>query len=276
MVSKRIALGVTAALVLCLSACAKKYEMANTAPAREAKLAVIDRAADSTLAYEHEVVVESEREKIASLIEATRASCAAAKQTGCTILEVVLNDKGTYDAGRIKMRLAPAGVDAMVKAASADSTLTSSQTRAEDLAQPLADAARQLATLKAYRDSLTALMARKDTQVADLISISQQLAATQTQIEQLSGDQAQLRKRIDTDLLTINWHVSRSQAQSESTPVRDALRSFGANFREAVGNVIEFLSQLVPWLVIGLPSLVLLRMFWRWTGNWLSRKVRAQ
>lgn len=273
---KRIAIGIVAALALCLTACAKKYQLANTAPAREAKLAVIDRAADSTLAYEHEVAVEAERERITALIEATRLSCAAAKQVACTILEVALNDKGTYDAGRIKMRLAPAGVDAMVKTASTDSEVTSSRTHAEDLAQPLADVARQLATLKAYRDSLTALMARKDSQVADLISISQQLATTQTQIEQLSGDQAQLRKRIDTDLLTINWHVSHSQAQSESTPVRDALRSFGTNFREAVGNVIEFLSQLVPWLVIGLPSLLLLRMFWGWTGNWLSRKVRAQ
>lgn len=276
MTSKKFAIAIVGCVLLCLSACAKKYEMASTAPAREAKLAVTDRAADSTLAYEHEVAIEAEREKISALIEATRASCTANKQISCAILEVVLHDKGHYEGGRIKLRLAPAGVDAMVKTASTDSAVTSSKTSAEDLAQPLADAARQLATLKTYRDSLAGLMARKDTQVADLISISQQLAATQTQIEQLSGDQAQLRRRIDTDLLTISWHVPRAQVQSESTPVRDALRSFGSNFREAVGNVIEFLAQLVPWLVIGLPSLLLLRMFWRWTGNWLSRKVRAQ
>jgi len=267
-----IALGIT---VLGLTACAKKEMNVGRSELATDKMAITERAADNTLAYEHEVSLEVGREELARRVEAVRAACTADTKSACTILEVSVNDDSGYATGRIKMRLAPGGVDALVNAASTDAKVKVRQTNAEDLAQPLADVARQVAMLSAYRERLSALLARKDTNVADLISLSKELAATQTQLEQLTNQNAQLRRRIDTDLLTITWQVPASQARSAEAPVRDAMSSFGANFREAIGSVIEFLAQLIPWLVIGLPALVLLRMFWRWTGNWLSRRVRT-
>jgi hypothetical protein len=262
--------------LLCLASCAKKFESpAEITTVTSDDLANTQRAADNTLAYEHEVSLEIDRDQIAQRVDATRAACVADTKSACTILEVEVSDQGVYAGGHVKMRLAPSGVDAIVKLASTDANLTDRETRAEDLAQPLADVTRQLSMLNAYRERLTGLLARKDTSVTDLISISKELAATQTQIEQLSSENAQLRRRIDTDLLTINWQVPVAQRRSADTPVRDALRAFGANFREAIGSVIEFLAHLVPWLVVGLPSLLLLRVFWRWTGNWLSRRVRT-
>jgi len=56
--------------------------------------------------------------------------------------------------------------------------------------------------------------------------------------------------------------------------VRDALRSFGADFREAIGTVITFLAVLLPWLVIIVPGLVLLRLFWRWISRWIARREK--
>jgi hypothetical protein len=52
----------------------------------------------------------------------------------------------------------------------------------------------------------------------------------------------------------------------------DALRYFGSDFREAVGMVIRFLAVLLPWLVIVLPGLFLLRLFWRWIGRRIARR----
>ena len=60
----------------------------------------------------------------------------------------------------------------------------------------------------------------------------------------------------------------------ESTPVKDAVRQFGRDFREAVATVIYFVAWLIPWLFLILPGLVLLRMFWRWVGRSLSRFER--
>ena len=261
--------------VLGLTACAKKEMNVARSQLVADKMAITERAADNTLAYEHEVSLEVDREDLAHRVDPVRAACAADTKSACTILEVSVNDDSGYATGRIKMRLAPTGVDALVNAASAAAKVKARQTNAEDLAQPLADVARQVAMLNAYRERLSTLLARKDTNVADLISLSKELAATQTQLEQLTNQNAQMRRRIDTDLLTITWQVPAAQARSAESPVRDAVHSFGANFRGAIGSVIEFLAQLIPWLVIGLPALVLLRMFWVWTGNWLTRRVRA-
>jgi hypothetical protein len=203
-----------------------------------------------------------------------RAACFADTKSACTILEASVNDAESYANGQIKMRLAPTGVDALVNAASVDAQVTARKTSAEDLAQPLADVARQVSMLNSYRDRLMVLLTRKDLNATDLIALSKELATTQVQIEALASQNMQLHRRLDTDLLTIVWHIPAAQARSAASPVRDALREFGANFRAAIGNVIEFLAQLVPWLVVGLPSLVLLRMFWRWTGIWLGRKAR--
>jgi hypothetical protein len=52
----------------------------------------------------------------------------------------------------------------------------------------------------------------------------------------------------------------------------DALRSFGSDFREAMSMVIRFIAVLVPWLVIILPGLILLRLFWRWIGRMIVRR----
>jgi len=45
--------------------------------------------------------------------------------------------------------------------------------------------------------------------------------------------------------------------------VSDALKSFGANFKEAVAQVITFLAYVVPWLVIVIPGFMLVRWSWR-------------
>jgi hypothetical protein len=260
--------------LLGVSACAKKVALdAPQSKRANQELAVTQRAANSTLAYEHEVTLRIDRDQLAQRVEATRAACSADSKSGCAIVEVSIGDSGEY-TGRIRVRLAPAGVDALVNVASVGGQVVASQTSAEDLAQPLADVGRQLTMQNAYRDRLAGLLVRKDTSVADLITVSKELSVTQTQIEELTNQNVLLRHRIDTDLLTIVWHVPAAQARSDTSPIRDALSTFGANFTEAIGDVIEFLAQLVPWLIVGLPALILLRMFWRWTGNWLSRKVR--
>jgi hypothetical protein len=96
----------------------------------------------------------------------------------------------------------------------------------------------------------------------------------QAQIESLNGTHAHLMRRIDTDLLTIELSSPVSNLVFETTPVRDALRESSRNFREALAAVIVFVAMLVPWLFVILPSLILLRLFWRWVGRWLGRFER--
>jgi hypothetical protein len=108
--------------------------------------------------------------------------------------------------------------------------------------------------------------------VDQLITVSKELASVQSQIDGLSTRKADLERRINTELLTINMGLPRAVVASENHRISDSLKTFGANFRGAIANVIEFTAGLLPWLVIILPGIVLLRLFWGWISRWLGRR----
>jgi hypothetical protein len=54
----------------------------------------------------------------------------------------------------------------------------------------------------------------------------------------------------------------------------DALHSFGADFRDAIAQVIRFLAVLLPWLVIAIPGVVAVRVLWRDITRCLAARER--
>lgn len=262
-----------------LIGCQKKPETLAIAqaPMMAAAAPAVGQAAQrrDTLAYEHSVSIELERKLVPTRLREIESGCAAGKPVECTVLEVSLHGQEDVFSGLIRMRIAPQGVDSTIEAASRGGKLTARNTRAEDLAQPIADTQRKLALMTTHRDRLAEIMKSKELKIEQLITVSKELATVQTAIDGLGTEQAQLRRRVDTDLLTINLAPPRVAYFSQQTPIRDALRAFGSNFREALADVIRFVSFVVPWLVIVLPALFLLRAFWAWIGRRLARRKQA-
>jgi Domain of unknown function (DUF4349) len=225
-----------------------------------------------TLAYEHTVSVELDKETLPARLREVESACAADVKSGCTILEVAVRSDDEFPRGSIRMRLAPGGVDSLIELASKGGKIASRNTHAEDLAQPVADTERELALMTTHRDRLAEFMKSRELKVEQLITVSKELATVQAQIESLSTQRANLRRRIDTDLLTIDFSLPTVDYASRQTPVKDSLSLFGSNFREAVGQVIAFVAFLLPWLIVILPGLFLLRLFWRWITRWLVRR----
>jgi hypothetical protein len=170
------------------------------------------------------------------------------------------------------MRLAPNGVDSLIAVASKDAKVTMRNTHAEDLAEPVADTERQLSLLTTHRARLDELMKSKNLTVDQLITVSRELATVQTQIEQFSSTRANLRRRIDTDLLTINITVPPLDISAAQSPVSDAFRSFGIEMKQAFAQVITFVAVLLPWLLVLIPGLFALRWLWRRAGRSLRRR----
>ncbi len=73
-----------------------------------------------------------------------------------------------------------------------DVVVRSRATQAEDLRRPIADGARRLAQFTGYRARLTALAARPDIHVDDLIKLAGQLAEMQSRIEAADAEQRTL------------------------------------------------------------------------------------
>ncbi|HJY41789.1 MAG TPA: DUF4349 domain-containing protein [Steroidobacteraceae bacterium] len=228
-----------------------------------------------TLAYEHTVTVDLGKDAVSGRLRDIEAACRADVASRCAILESSLRWSAGLPSASIRMRLARGGVDSLIDLASRDGKITARSTQAEDLAQPVADTERQLALLSVHRDRLTEIMKSRDLKIDQLITVSRELAGVQSQIDSLGSAHANLIRRIDTDLLTIDLSPPQADFESESTPVKDAVRQFGREFREALATVIAFVAWLVPWLFVILPGLVLLRMFWRWVSRWLGRFERG-
>lgn len=275
-----VALGVVA-----LSGCQQKQGVGRASEAQGQSSSAMGLAAPGssagganqprdTLAYEHTLSVDLDKEALPGRLREIEAACNADTASRCAILESSLRWQERTPSASIRMRLAPGGVDGLIALASKDGKIVQRNTHAEDLAQPVADSERELELLSVHRDRLMEIMKSRSLGIDQLITVSKELASVQAQIESLDSTHANLLRRIDTDLLTIDLSPPAVDLMFETTPVRDALREAGRNFREALAMVIEFVAMLVPWLFVILPGLVLLRMFWRWLGRWLGRFER--
>lgn len=281
-------IAVATCAVLLLSGCNKKaqdsYGLGGAGVASEARVMLTAAPAfgaanqatrrSGTLAYEHMVSIEFSKELLPTRLREIESACAADKKFDCTILEVSISSNEDIPSGNIRMRLAPGGVDPIIGLAGKDGKMAARNTRAEDLAQPVADTERELGLMTVHRDRLAEFMKSKELKVEQLITVSRELATVQAQIEALSTTHANLRRRIDTELLTISLSLPRQDYAAEQSPVLDAFRSFGTDFKQAIAQVIGFVAVLLPWLVIIVPGLILLRMLWRWIGRWVSRRER--
>lgn len=226
-----------------------------------------------TLAYEHVIDIELSRALLLKRVEEIRAACREAAET-CTLLDISVSSDERIPSAAIRMRIAPGGVDRLVDLTAAGGNIRSRTTHAEDLAEPIADTERQLSQLTTHRDRLAGLMKDKALTVDQLITTSRELSSVQTQLDQLGATRANLRRRVDTDLLTLNLTLPRREFRSEQTPVLDAMHSFGSEVRWALGQVVTFIANLLPWLIVLVPGLIAIRWFWRRTGRWLAQRER--
>lgn len=229
-----------------------------------------------SLAYEHTVSVELPKASLSSRLEEVRTACESRKEWACTVLDVSFGTEYGVPEGRLRVRLAPSAVEVATEIAAKQGQIASRSTHGEDLAEPITDTERELSLLSTHRDRLNEFLGRKDLKIDQVISLSKEISSTQTQIDALNTQRANLQRRVDTELLTINFSPPKEDLVADQTPIMDAVRSFGVNFRDAVAEVIRFTAALLPWLVIIVPGLVLLRLFWRWITQWLGRREQRR
>ncbi|MDR1888459.1 MAG: DUF4349 domain-containing protein [Zoogloeaceae bacterium] len=243
----RIALPATLTL---LAACSQQHEY-GSAPASETS------APAAMLAYEHSVDIELPAEQIPQRLSAAREACATAKFGECHILNI---NQDQYRSG-LTVRVLPAGVEPLIALAGEAGNITSRHTRAEDLSQAVTDNRQKQAQLAAYAKRMDELSRRPDITVADLITLAHEQASVQQQRETLLQESTQQQRRIDTNLLTLNF----SDADSDSV-WRDFSQSLGKlleNLLEGTANALTVLAYSLPFLLLLFPLLLLWRFAWR-------------
>jgi len=95
-----------------------------------------------------------------------------------------------------------------------------------------------------------------------LIKLTRELSQVQSEIETLTGNQAHLVQRVETEILNVS--IRSSYRPSFMSPIADAASDFGGNLSEAIAVVMIVVAFLLPWaLVVAL-------------GIWIWRKLRRR
>jgi Domain of unknown function (DUF4349) len=223
-------------------------------------------SANRYLAYEHTIGLEADEDKVASLFEAAQAACLQAVDEACTILDARLT-RGDHAGASMRFRARSDGIKKLVAVLSAGGKVSTQSTSTEDLQGPIEDSAKKIAMLTAYRGQLEALRSRPNADLDSLMRLTRELAEVQGEIESLSGSQAHLTRRVETEILNVTIYSFASQ--SFWRPTADALSDFAGNLSEAIAMLVTVVAFLLPWGGVAVLCIWLI-------GMWRRRRRRLE
>lgn len=249
--------GLPAALLLGLAGCSGQNLAADPAVAGAAAM---DSPPGAALAYEHDVRVELDAERIAGRLEALTEACQSARFGECVVLQVG-QEGGELPSASLQVRIVPKGVTPFIALAGEAGHLASRTAHAEDLAQQVADTGMTQARLRKEHEKLAAYQQRPGLAVTDMLAVSQRLAEIEAGLEQAGRDAAQQRRRIDTQRVTVQLQTP--AGQSGRNEISAALRGFGGVFTRSVAFVIQAVAALLPVAVVVALVGWVMRRLWR-------------
>ncbi|NQZ05756.1 MAG: DUF4349 domain-containing protein [Algicola sp.] len=220
------------------------------------------------LAYEHSVFVSVHHDKIELTHQSILDGCNADQTHQCTMLNASI-DTGSQQLSQIKLRIQPAGVADIVKLATDAGKMSSQSTDVTDLGEQFVDTQQSIDRLSDYKKSLRALKQKSGQDIDALVKLAQEEAKVQTDLEYAMGKKAQLLKRVQTDILNIT--LSSQGSLPFWQPINESMSGFGGNLSKGISQSITAVAFLIPWILVLLCLMYLLRFIWRKTRK--SEKV---
>ncbi len=247
-------------LILSFEGCESSDNKAAQGPNTDMRAELAQRKTNPYLAYEHSLNAMLEHDSLAEKYKALTDHCAADRDNNCTILESELT-AGNYSYGKIRVRIAPTGVERFLTLASNSGKITSESTSVEDLSTQIFDTEKRIKLLQTYQTDLLDLQKQAKGDIDSLIKVSQEIASVQSQLEDLSGNSQTLMQRVNMDI--INIRLSSYSEDSFLQPIADALDEFKGNLAEGIAGAITGIAYLIPWLIVFIVLFFILRYFWK-------------
>lgn len=217
-------------------------------------------AEEAMLAYEHDVTVRMDAERIPVHVKAVRDACERRTHGACLVLAVSENG-GRYARASIRVRAEAKAIEPLIKAAGSGGEIADRSTRAEDLSTAVRDNTLRRDRLGKEHARLLEFQGRSDLKVADMIALSEQLSNVESELAQAEREAADQRRRIETQQLSIDFMPPNSEASRND--VAEALRDSGRVMAASTAGVIRVIAALVPVLLVLAAGVWLLRRAWR-------------
>lgn len=197
----------------------------------------------SQLAYEQEVRVRLEAERIARNLAATRDACLGQRFGECTLLGEELG-AGEHPRGSLVMRAAPAAVAGLAGTASQGGEIAQRSSRAEDLADAVRDNGLRRQRLELQHRKLSEILERRDLKPEDLFAITERMSQLEAELNAAEQEAAQQQRRIATNLLTIRFESD--DITVASSRAGQALRGMTSTWDASVATLITVVGALLP------------------------------
>jgi hypothetical protein len=217
-----------------------------------------------TLSREHSLTIEVPETELDAHFQRLADRCKTDSAHHCTILQSDVST-GQFASGLIRLRIDPEAVEELIAFAASLGRLEHRSTKVEDLAEAIQDTQSRVQMLTNYRKQLVELQAKAATNVDAAIKIASELSTVQGNLEQANGQAAFQTKRTTTDVVTIRFSVTEQKAFWR--PIGEAFRDFFGNLSTGISQAITAVAYILPWLLVVIPGLYLVRFLWRRRGR---------
>ena len=217
-------------------------------------------AEEAMLAYEHDVTVRMDAERIPAHVKAVREACERRTHGACLVLAV--SENGGRDArASIRVRAEAKAIEPLIRAAGDAGEIADRSTRAEDLSTEVRDNTLRQDRLRKEHARLLEFQGRSDLKVADMIALSEQLSNVESELAQAEREGAEHKRRIETQQLSIDFQPPNGEAGRSD--IAEAFRDSGRVMAASTAGVIRVIAALVPVLLVLVAGVWLLRRAWR-------------
>lgn len=224
------------------------------------------------IALRHHLNVELPVASLQTGFDAAIKHCEALQ---CQILSANFNKETPYNppSASLSVRVPPRNVAVFLTGLAKSGDIIQHGREAEDKTNQVVDADARIKNLTELRDRLRLMLNDKSAKFKDIIDVERELANTQSQLDSIMSIRKVLS--LETDLVAVNIDFSAKQGITEQgffSPVARALKDAGRVLMESLAAVITFVVTALPWLLIGIPSLIIIGRVWkRLKAKWFSK-----
>ncbi len=250
-------------------AAATRSKQAAPAPQQPGQ-ATQNPTSQSYLAYRYNYGFSLPVKAVAATAKSHMQICMDAGTDTCQVLGSNTNvQNADYVTANLRLRAAPLWLeqfkDTLTNSVeAADGETLNAGVTAEDLTRQIVDTDSRLKAQTLLRSRLEGLLETRNAKLPDLLALERELARVQQQIESATTTLKVLKKRVSMSEVSISYQTKRKIVTRKSiSPIGRAVKDFTRNFSNALASVIGFVAGVLPWMIIILPVLWLIRRFWR-------------
>jgi len=184
----------------------------------------------------------------------------------CEILNssITSRTRDSQPSASITLRVAPEDLPKLMEHLEKQGTIVQHTTESEDKATAVVDTEARIKNLTGFRDNLRAMLAKPSATVKDSVDIQQQLTEVQSNLDSETAQRKILANETEKVAVVISFRIERTaDGGGGFNVIGDALRESGSVLAESIAQLITVVVAVIPWLIVILPLLWLLRKRWR-------------